>query len=235
MAVKIRLRRTGRKKQPSYRLVVADTDTPRDGQYLDAVGTYNPLTRPADLRIDLDKVDAWLARGAGMTDTVASLIRKARQGGDRKVAVRGVGPDEPASPPVVAPPPVEKPKAGSRGAPKAAAPEEPAEAASGAPADNAIEAPSAPADDAIEAPSAPADDAIEAPSAPADDAIEAPSAPADDPIEAPSAPADDAIEAPSAPADDPIEAPSAPADDPIEAPAAGTTDEAAEPKTGPAE
>jgi small subunit ribosomal protein S16 len=187
MAVKIRLRRTGRKKQPSYRLVVADTDTPRDGQYLDAVGTYNPLTRPADLRIDLDKVDAWLARGAGMTDTVASLIRKARQGGDRKVAVRGVGPDEPAPPPVVAPPPVEKPKAGSRGAPKAAAPEAPAEAASGAPADNAIDAPSAPADDAIEAPSAPVDGPVEAPSAPIDGPIEAPSAPADDTVEAPAA------------------------------------------------
>jgi small subunit ribosomal protein S16 len=127
MAVKIRLRRTGRKKQPSYRLVVADTDTPRDGQYLDAVGTYNPLTRPADLRIDLDKVDEWLARGAGMTDTVASLIRKARQGGDRKVAVRGVGPDEPAAPPVVEARPAEKPKAGSRGAPKAAAAEPPAD------------------------------------------------------------------------------------------------------------
>ncbi|HSJ07126.1 MAG TPA: 30S ribosomal protein S16 [Longimicrobiales bacterium] len=143
MAVKIRLRRTGRKKQPSYRLVVADTDTPRDGQYLDAVGTYNPLTRPADLRIDLDKVDEWLARGAGMTDTVASLIRKARHGGDRKVAVRGVGPDEPASPPVVEAPPADKPKAGSRGAPKAAAADEPAEATSAAPADEVAEPPAA--------------------------------------------------------------------------------------------
>lgn len=126
MAVKIRLRRTGRKKQPSYRLVVADTATPRDGQYLDSVGTYNPLTNPADLRIDLEKVDSWLARGAGMTDTVASLIRKARSGGDRKVAIRGVGPDETRAAPAVETPaaPAAAPKAGSRGAPKAAVVEE---------------------------------------------------------------------------------------------------------------
>lgn len=96
MAVKIRLRRTGRKKQPNYRLVVAESTSPRDGQYLDAVGTYNPLTKPADLRIDLEKIDEWLSRGAEMTDTVASLVKKARRGGDGTVAVRGVGADEKA-------------------------------------------------------------------------------------------------------------------------------------------
>jgi small subunit ribosomal protein S16 len=94
MAVKIRLRRTGRKKQPSYRVVVAESTSPRDGQYLDAVGTYNPLLKPAELRIDLEKVDRWLAEGAEMTDTVASLIKRARRGGDDKVSVRGVGPEE---------------------------------------------------------------------------------------------------------------------------------------------
>jgi small subunit ribosomal protein S16 len=88
MAVKIRLRRTGRKKQPSYRIVVADSQSPRDGAYLDNVGTYNPLTKPAELRIDLEKVDSWVARGAGMSETVASLVRKARRGGDDKVALR---------------------------------------------------------------------------------------------------------------------------------------------------
>jgi small subunit ribosomal protein S16 len=122
MSVKIRLRRTGRKKQPSYRLVVANTSAPRDGQYLDAVGTYNPLVKPADLRIDLDKVDRWLAEGAEMTDTVASLVKKARRGGDGTVAVRGVGPEEkPQQEVVSAEPQAEKPKAGSRGAPRAAA------------------------------------------------------------------------------------------------------------------
>lgn len=88
MAVKIRLRRTGRKKQPSYRIVVAESTSPREGAYLDAVGTYNPLTKPAELRVDLEKVDSWLSRGAEMSPTVRSLINKARKGGDRKVALK---------------------------------------------------------------------------------------------------------------------------------------------------
>jgi small subunit ribosomal protein S16 len=143
MSVKIRLRRTGRKKQPSYRLVVADSSTPRNGQYLDALGTYNPLVKPADLRIDLDKVEKWLAEGAEMSDTVASLVRKARLGGDSKVAVRGVGPEEtPEAANVVAAAEPSKPaRAGSRGAPKAEAPAaepaEPAEPAADAAADEA--------------------------------------------------------------------------------------------------
>ena len=135
MAVKIRLRRTGRKKQPSYRLVVAEETTPRDGEYLDSIGTYNPRTKPADLRIDLAKVDLWLAQGAVMTDTAASLIRKARRGGDKKVAVRPVAAEvrvEAAPVEAAAEPP--RSRAGSRGAPRAeaAAPVEsaaPAEAA----------------------------------------------------------------------------------------------------------
>ncbi|HEX6133099.1 MAG TPA: 30S ribosomal protein S16 [Longimicrobiales bacterium] len=126
MSVKIRLRRTGRKKQPSYRLIVADTASPRNGQYLDSLGTYNPLVKPADLRIDLEKVEKWIASGAEVSDTAASLIRKARQGGDRKVAVRGVGPEVQAAAADVAPAaePPKKARAGSRGAPKAEAPAE---------------------------------------------------------------------------------------------------------------
>jgi small subunit ribosomal protein S16 len=119
MSVKIRLRRTGRKKQPSYRLIVADTSTPRNGQYLDSLGTYNPLTKPADLRIDLDKVDQWLAQGAEMSGTAASLIQKARRGGDDKVAIRPVGPDakpETADVVAAAEPPRTRARAGSRGA-----------------------------------------------------------------------------------------------------------------------
>jgi len=124
MSVKIRLRRTGRKKQPSYRLVVADSSTPRDGQYLDALGTYNPLVKPADLRIDMEKVEKWLADGAEMSDTVASLVRKARQGGDSKVTVRGVGPEErqETANVVAAAEPSQPARAGSRGAPKAETP-----------------------------------------------------------------------------------------------------------------
>ena len=141
MSVKIRLRRTGRKKQPSYRLVVADSATPRDGQYLDALGTYNPLVKPADLRIDLDKVEKWLAEGAQMSDTVASLVRKARLGGDSKIAVRGVGPEErPETANIVAAAEPSQPaRAGSRGAPKAEAAEAaaPAEPAAAEPAEAA--------------------------------------------------------------------------------------------------
>src|SRR5690606_1286487 len=85
MAVRIRLRRIGRKKQPSYRLVVADSQSPRSGEYIETLGFYNPRTQPAELRVDLEKVDQWLARGAEMSETAASLIRKARKGGARTV------------------------------------------------------------------------------------------------------------------------------------------------------
>jgi len=91
MSVKIRLRRVGRKRQPSYRIVVATVETPRGGQYLDTVGFYNPRTQPAELRLDLEKVDQWIAKGAEMSDTAASLIRKARKGGDAKVALKPMG------------------------------------------------------------------------------------------------------------------------------------------------
>ena len=89
MAVRIRLRRVGRKKQPSYRVVVADSADPRDGNYIDALGFYNPRTNPAELRLDLDKVDEWLGKGAEPSTTVASLIRKARNGGDAVVGFYG--------------------------------------------------------------------------------------------------------------------------------------------------
>jgi small subunit ribosomal protein S16 len=150
MAVKIRLRRTGRKKQPNYRLVVAESTSPRDGQYLDAIGTYNPLVKPADLRIDLEKVDKWLADGAEMTDTVASLVKRARKGGDDRVAVQGVGPEEQPVRDVVDAPQAGKPRRGSRGAAAqpAAAAEAPAAAAAEAPEAAAAEAPEAAAAEA---------------------------------------------------------------------------------------
>ena len=91
MSVKIRLRRVGRKKQPSYRIVVARSADPRGGEYLDTIGFYNPTTQPAELRVDLAKVDNWLERGAEMSDTAASLIRKVRKGGDSSVLLREVG------------------------------------------------------------------------------------------------------------------------------------------------
>jgi small subunit ribosomal protein S16 len=79
MAVKIRLARFGAKKRPYYRIVVADSSTARDGRAIEQVGTYNQLTEPATVKLDLEKVDKWLADGAQPTDTVARLIDNARK------------------------------------------------------------------------------------------------------------------------------------------------------------
>jgi small subunit ribosomal protein S16 len=88
--LKIRLKRVGRKKQPSYRMVVIESENPRGGYYLDTVGYYIPQRKPAVLQIDLGKIDNWLGRGAMMSETVESLVRKARRGGDKTVAVSGM-------------------------------------------------------------------------------------------------------------------------------------------------
>lgn len=142
MSLRIRLRRVGRKKQPSYRIVVANSAAPRDGTYIDDVGFYNPRTRPAELRLDIDKVDAWVGKGATLTDTAASLLRKARRGGDAKVALKTAAP-EPAPAVEVAPAP-EKPKRAPRKPKAAVAPaEEPAAEAAPAPAAEATAAPEA--------------------------------------------------------------------------------------------
>ncbi|MDI9490846.1 MAG: 30S ribosomal protein S16 [Clostridiaceae bacterium] len=79
MAVKIRLKRIGAKKQPSYRVVVADSRSPRDGRFIEEIGFYNPLIEPVDIRIDLEKVDHWMKNGAQPTDTVRALINKAKK------------------------------------------------------------------------------------------------------------------------------------------------------------
>ena len=76
MAVRIRLTRKGRKKEPFYRIVVADSEAPRDGKFLDILGTYDPMQNPAVVTIDNEKLDAWVKRGAKPTETVESLIRK---------------------------------------------------------------------------------------------------------------------------------------------------------------
>ena len=75
--VKIRLRRTGAKKKPSYRLVVADARAPRDGAYISVIGHYNPLTNPETIVIDEEKALSWLRQGAQPTDTAAKLLSKA--------------------------------------------------------------------------------------------------------------------------------------------------------------
>ena len=81
MAVKIRLARHGANKAPYYRIVVADSRARRDGRYIEQVGTYNPLTEPKKVTMDLEKIDTWIAQGAKPTETVARLIDAQRQNG----------------------------------------------------------------------------------------------------------------------------------------------------------
>jgi small subunit ribosomal protein S16 len=76
--LKIRLRRMGAKKAPFYRIVVAETKYARDGRFVEEIGTYNPLVDPAEVKIDLEKADDWMKKGAQPTDKVKSLIAKAR-------------------------------------------------------------------------------------------------------------------------------------------------------------
>ena len=76
MAVKIRLARHGAKKRPFYRIVVADSESPRDGRFLENVGTYNPLKDPAEVTLKAERVQYWLQQGAIPTDTVKGLLKK---------------------------------------------------------------------------------------------------------------------------------------------------------------
>ncbi len=75
MAVKIRLARHGAKKAPYYRIVVADARSPRDGAFIDRVGTYNPRTQPSEINVDTEKAQEWLAKGAQPTEQVRKLLR----------------------------------------------------------------------------------------------------------------------------------------------------------------
>ncbi len=72
--LRIRLRRVGKKKQPSYRLVVADSRAPRDGAFIETIGTYNPLTEPATINVDDAKAREWLGKGAVPSDRVARIL-----------------------------------------------------------------------------------------------------------------------------------------------------------------
>ena len=77
MAVKLRLTRMGAKKKPVYRIVASDSRRPRDGQYIELVGTYNPLTQPATINVNEEVALKWLSNGAEPTDTVRSLLSQA--------------------------------------------------------------------------------------------------------------------------------------------------------------
>jgi small subunit ribosomal protein S16 len=76
MPVRIRLTRKGAKKRPFYRIVAADSEAPRDGRFLEVVGYYNPQTDPAQITIDEEKITKWIDRGAKVSETVSSLLRK---------------------------------------------------------------------------------------------------------------------------------------------------------------
>ena len=75
--VKIRLRRMGAKKAPFYRIVVADSRYPRDGRFIEEIGIYNPTTDPTELKVDVDRAQAWIKTGAQPTETVRDLLKKA--------------------------------------------------------------------------------------------------------------------------------------------------------------
>ena len=76
MAVKIRLRRMGEKKNPFYRIVVADSRSPRDGRFIEEIGTYNPNIEPSEFKVDEELAKKWLTNGAQPTDTVKDLLKK---------------------------------------------------------------------------------------------------------------------------------------------------------------
>jgi len=75
--VKIRLRRMGAKKNPYYRIVVADSHSPRDGKFIEEIGTYDPLTEPATIKVDGERAKYWISNGAQPTETVRALLKKA--------------------------------------------------------------------------------------------------------------------------------------------------------------
>jgi small subunit ribosomal protein S16 len=79
MAVHLRLTRTGKKKQPSYRIVAADSRSPRDGRFIENLGWYDPKVDPPAIQMDLARVDYWLGTGAKASETVASLVARARK------------------------------------------------------------------------------------------------------------------------------------------------------------
>ncbi len=76
MAVKMRLRRIGAKKAPFYRVIVADSRSPRDGRFIEEIGYYNPLTNPVEIKIDAEKAKQWISNGAQPTETVKALLKK---------------------------------------------------------------------------------------------------------------------------------------------------------------
>ena len=154
MAVKIRLARTGAKKAPYYRIVVADSRARRDGRFIEILGRYNPRTQPSTVELDVDKVKAWVAQGAQMTETVEKLLAIAE--GTKEA-------------------PAVEPRASKKAAAKAEAAAKTAEEAAAAPpaevtAEAPAEAASDEASDAVDAEEAPVE--AEVPAEAAEEATE---------------------------------------------------------------
>lgn len=84
MAVKIRLRRMGAHKKPFYRIVVADSRSPRDGRCIEEIGYFNPMVNPVDIKLDMEKVEKWIANGAQPTDRVKSIISEIKNPKEKK-------------------------------------------------------------------------------------------------------------------------------------------------------
>lgn len=97
MAVRIRLTRVGATKRPSYRVVAIDSRKPRDGRSLEILGYYDPLTDPATVQIDADRLNAWIAKGAQPSDTVGRLMRQAGIGADAPAAAKPTPRAKPAA------------------------------------------------------------------------------------------------------------------------------------------
>ena len=116
MAVKLRLMRMGKKKQPTYRLVAADGRSPRDGRFIETIGHYNPQTEPSTIRIDEERLQHWLARGAQPSGSVKQLVKAYSKSGWAAAAVAEPAPVEPA--------PAEAAPADAEPAPAEAEPEE---------------------------------------------------------------------------------------------------------------
>ena len=176
MAVKIRLARHGAKKAPFYRVVVADGRARRDGRFIEILGRYNPLTDPSTVEVDLEKVDAWVAKGAQATEAAEKVIAIAR--GEKAAPVKAETVSKKAAAKAAAEVEAAAKAAEEAAAAKAAAAEEAAQAEAAeaeAPAEEAAEA-EAPAEEAAEAEAPAEEQAAEEPvaeEAPAEEAAEA--------------------------------------------------------------
>ena len=143
MSVRVRLTRVGSKKNPIWRVVVADQRSPRDGRFIETIGHYNPQTEPSTIRIDEERLQHWLARGAQPSGTVKQLVKAyAQQRRRRRRAERSRSPPSPLLRPTPARAPPRPPTAGERGARRRRAAEADPEAAAAEPeADGAAESP----------------------------------------------------------------------------------------------